>query len=87
MPAAIFVDEGELPICLWSLCESYFDRFPLAQIAHRQLSRLAGEMLIGAARKTLIVPFEVVDNDGVVEKKLGMAGTAGETEQRKQQRH
>jgi len=44
-------------------------------------------MLICAARKGLIVTLEVVDDYGVIEKKLGMAGTAGETEQGKQQRH
>jgi hypothetical protein len=72
---------------LWSLCESYFDRFLLAQIAHRQLSLLSGEMPIGAARKGLIVTLEMVDDDGVIEKQIGMAGAAGETEKRKQQRH
>jgi len=72
---------------LWSLGESYFDRFLLAQIAHRQLSLLASEMLIGAAGNALIVALEVVNDYGVIEKKLGMAGTAGETEHRKQQRH
>jgi len=44
-------------------------------------------MLICAARKGLIVTLEVVDDYGVIEKKLPMAGTAGETEQRKQQCH
>jgi hypothetical protein len=44
-------------------------------------------MLIGAARKGLIVTLEMVDDYRVIEKKLAMAGTAGETEQRKQQRH
>jgi len=72
---------------LWSLRQSYSHSFLLAQIAHRQLSLLSGEMLICAARKGLIVTLEVVDDYGVIEKKLPMAGTAGETEQREQQRH
>src|SRR5262249_13170682 len=87
LPAAILVDERELPVCLWSLRQSYFHSFLLAQIAHRQLSLLSGEMLICAARKGLIVTFEMVDDECVVEKKPPMAGTADETEQRKQQRH
>jgi hypothetical protein len=52
----------------------------LAQIAHRQLSLLPSEMLIGAARKALIVAFEMVNDRSVFEKQLGMAGTAGETD-------
>lgn len=87
LPAAVFVDERELPVCLWGLRQSYSDGFLLAQIAHRQLSVLPGEMLICAARKALIVTFEMVDNHGVVEEKLSMAGTAGETDQGDQQRY
>ena len=86
LPATIFVDERELPVCLRGLRQSYSDGFLLAQIAHRQLSVLPSEMLIGAARKGLIVTFEMVDDHGVVEEKLPMAGTADETEPRKQQR-
>src|SRR5215468_10270322 len=87
LPAAIFVDERELPVCLRGLRQSYSDGFLLAQIAHRQLSVLPGEMLICAARKALIVTFEMVDDHGVVEKKLPMAGAADETEHRKEQRY
>ena len=87
LPAAIFVDERELPVCLRGLRQSYSDRFLLAQIAHRQLSVLPGEMLICAARKGLIVTFEMVDDHGVVEEKLPMAGTADETDQGGQQRY
>src|SRR5215813_977758 len=87
LPAAVFVDERELPVCLWGLRQSYSDRFLLAQLAHRQLSVLPGEMLICAARKALIVTFEMVDDHGVVEEKLTMAGTAEETDQGDQQRY
>src|SRR6266699_1721378 len=80
-PAAIFVDERELPVCVRGLRQSYSDRFLLAQIAHRQLSVLPGEMLICAARKALIVTFEMVDDHGVVKEKLPMAGTADEADQ------
>jgi len=38
-------------------------------------------MLIGAARKALIVTFEVVDDHGVFEWKPATAGTADETDQ------
>src|SRR5262249_14863631 len=33
LPAAVFVDERELPVCLWGLRQSYSDRFLLAQLA------------------------------------------------------
>jgi hypothetical protein len=59
----------------------------LAQIGHRQLSVLPSELLIGAGRKALIVSVEMVDDDGVVEKYLGRAGTADETDQGGQQRY
>jgi hypothetical protein len=48
---------------------------------------LPSEMLIGTARKGLIVTFEMVDDHGVVEEKLPMAGTADETDQGGQQRY
>src|SRR5262249_31450016 len=87
LPAAVFVDERELPVCLRGLCQSYSDGFLLAQIAHRQLSVLPGEMLICAARKALIVTFEMVDDPGVLEEKLPMAGTADETDHKNKQRY
>jgi hypothetical protein len=87
LPAAIFVDERELPVCLRGLRQSYSDGFLLAQIAHRQLTVLPSEMLIGTARKGLIVTFEMVDDPGVVEEKLPMAGTAHETYHKNQQRY
>jgi hypothetical protein len=43
-------------------------------------------MLIGAARKALIVAFEMVNDRSVFEKQLGMAGTAGETDRGNQER-
>src|SRR5262249_60333152 len=79
LSAAIFVDERERPVCLWGLCQSNPDGFLLAHIAHRQLRLLPSEMLIGAARKALIVTLEMVDDYSVVEKELGMAGTPAET--------
>src|SRR5262249_57294761 len=86
LSAAIFVDERERPVCLWGLCQSNPDGFLLAHIAHRQLRLLPSEMLIGAARKALIVTLEMVDDYSVVEKELGMAGTAAGTEHRNQHR-
>src|SRR5262249_13769317 len=68
-------------------CQRYPDGFLLAQIAHRQLSLLPSEMLIGAARKALIVTFEMVDDDGVFEKELGGGGAADQTDHGKQQRY
>src|SRR5262249_56143403 len=57
------------------------------EIGHRQLRLLPSEMLIGAARKALIVTFEMVDDDGVFEEELGRAGTADQTDHGSQQRY
>ena len=65
---------------MWRLGQGNSDGFPLAQIGHRQLSVLPGELLIGAGRKALIVAVEMIDDDGVVEKDLGRADTADETD-------
>src|SRR5262249_4644460 len=87
LSAAIFVDERELPVCLWGLCQSNPDGFLLAHIAHRQLRLLPSEMLIGAARKALIVTLEMVDDYSVFKKELGMAGTACGADHGNQQRY
>src|SRR5262249_31568435 len=65
--------------CLRGLCKSNSDGLLLAQICHRQLSLLPGEMLICAGRKALIVAVEMVNYYGVFEKELDRARTTDET--------
>src|SRR5215471_9940180 len=86
LPTLVFIDERKGPVCLRRLGQSNSDRLLLAQVGLRQLTPLASEVLIGAGRQALIVAVEMVDDDGVVEKDLGWAGTAGETEHASQQR-
>src|SRR5215471_8202515 len=87
LPTLVFIDERKGPVCLRRLGQSNSDRLLLAQIGLRQLTLLASEVLIGAGRQALIVTVEMVDDDRVVEKKLGRAGTAGENEHASQQRN
>jgi hypothetical protein len=86
LPAAVFIDEREDPVCLRRLAQSNSDRLLLAQVGLRQLTLLASEVLIGAGRQALIVAVEMVDDDGVVKKEAGRAGTPDET-QASQQRY
>src|SRR5260370_12921638 len=75
LPSALFIDERELPVCLWGLCQSNSDGLLLAQVGHRQLRLLPSVMLVSAGRKALIVAVEMVNHYGIFEKDLDLAGT------------